>query len=431
MPRELILEVAAYDEHKERALSVLSRLTRATHINLNGFLYVNAPSVALATLSKKVVTGQEWGAKHPAISVNEVSVVLVDPEQSLVHTVAQALANVGHYRRDHPLQGFSFISNLQTVVDVFPSSVSLAFRHLQTLNLCTPASEHRQRQVSAQILLDQMQRAATRVQQLSIRIGRKPLRRDKRPLQRLLDNNGFQFQDLRGLYIDDRSNVANMKQFIQRHVTVTRLEYRSNRMGGSVVLDFNELPALHRFSGSIVHNRLLLESNNEQIQTMTLIDDEVAEFEWTLFVNALAKVQTVTTLELQTQGGQPYTQVLEVLNAAPQLQTLKFVLRGIWYQPNHANEEAVDIFVELLTRLENIREIVVMVTGHPDAISDAVDYALTKVGLPRRTQMRVTVYDSTERKAIAKWDGVILRDNVRLEGFLQCGEYLTLRRLVR
>ncbi|KAJ3909046.1 hypothetical protein F5879DRAFT_189922 [Lentinula edodes] len=276
-----------------------------------------------------------------------------------------------------------------------------------------------------------MQRAATRVQQLSIRVGRQPLRRDKRPLQRLLDNNSFQFQDLRGLYIDDRSNVANMKQFIQRHVTVTGLEYRSNRMGGSVVLDFNELPALHHFSGSIVHNRLLLESNNEQIQTMTLIDDEVAEFEWTLFVNALAKVRTVTTLELRTQGGQPYTQVLEVLNAAPQLQTLKFFLRGIWYQPNHANEEAVDIFVELLTRLENIREIVVMVTGHPDAISDAVDYALTKVGLPRRTQLRVTVYDSTERKAIAKWDGVILTDNVRLKGFLQCGEYLTLRRLVR
>ncbi|KAJ3845815.1 hypothetical protein EV368DRAFT_90050 [Lentinula lateritia] len=129
-----------------------------------------------------------------------------------------------------------------------------------------------------------------------------------------------------------------------------------------------------------MHNRLLLESNNEQIQLMTLIDDEVAEFQWMLFVNALSKVRTITALELRTQGGHQYTQVLEVLNAAPQLQMLKFVLRGIWYQPIHANEEAVDIFVELLTRLENIREIVMMVTGHPDAISDTVDYALMKEG---------------------------------------------------
>ncbi|KAH7870471.1 uncharacterized protein C8R40DRAFT_1073196 [Lentinula edodes] len=144
---------------------------------------------------------------------------------------------------------------------------------------------------------------------------------------------------------------------------------------------------------------------------MTLIDDEVAEFEWTLFINVLSKVRTITALELRTQGGHRYTQALELLNAAPQLQTLKFVLRGIWYQEIHANDEVADIFLELLTRLENIRELLMMVTGHPDTISDAVDYMLTKVGVPRRTQMRVTVYDSTERKAIAKWDGVILRDN--------------------
>ncbi|KAJ3912494.1 hypothetical protein F5877DRAFT_72343, partial [Lentinula edodes] len=170
-------------------------------------------------------------------------------------------------------------------------------------------------------LLDQMQRAATGVQQLSICIGRRPLRRDKRPLQRLLDNDGFLFQDLRELTIDDRSNVANITQFIQRHVAITGLDYRSHRTGGRAALDFNELPALDHFSGSIVHNQLLLESNNEQIQTMTLIDDEVAEFEWTLFINALSKVRTITALELRTQGGHRYTQALELLNTAPQLQT--------------------------------------------------------------------------------------------------------------
>ncbi|KAH7873306.1 uncharacterized protein C8R40DRAFT_1070903 [Lentinula edodes] len=108
---------------------------------------------------------------------------------------------------------------------------------------------------------------------------------------------------------------------------------------------------------------------------MTLIDDKVAEFEWTLFVNALSKVRTMTAFELRMQGGHWYTQVLKVLNAGPQLQMLKSVFRGIWYQQIHANDEVVDIFVELLTRLENIQEIVVMVTS-PDAISDAVNYAL-------------------------------------------------------